>query len=106
MDNWGNIRIKYYVVFTLELSHSIEAFRILTDQVLLVFYGLLLGSCIVTGCGDVFLNRIVKSQKLQVSGSREAYDCWAWGVCDIEGCSSTFPFVGTRYGNGTMVLDL
>ena len=34
-----------------------------------------------------------------VSGSRTAYDCWAWDVCAIH-------FVGTRYGNGTVALDL
>ena len=106
MDNWGDIRVKYYVVFALELSGSIETFGILTDQVLFVLDGLLLGSCTFTGCGDVFFNRKVKCQQLQVGGSREAYDCWAWGVCDIEGCSSVFPFVGTRYGNSTVVLDL
>ena len=106
MDNCGDIRVKYYVVFALELSGSIETFGILTDQVLFVFNGLLLGSCTVTGCGDVFFNRKVKCQQLQVGGSREGYDCWAWGVCDIEGCSSVFPFVGTRYGNSTVVLDL
>ena len=29
-----------------------------------------------------------------------------WDVCDIEGCSSDFPFVGTRYSNGIVKLDL
>ena len=29
-----------------------------------------------------------------------------WDVCDIEGCSSDFPFVGTSYSNGIVVLDL
>lgn len=51
MDNCGDIRIKYYVVFALELSHSIEAFGILTDQALLVLNGLILGSCTVQGVG-------------------------------------------------------
>ena len=29
-----------------------------------------------------------------------------WDVCDIEGCSSDFPFVGTRYSNGIVELNL
>ena len=106
MDNCRDIRVKYYVIFALKLSHSIEAFGILTDQVLFVLNGLLLGNCTVAGCGVIFLNRKVKCQQLQVGGSREAYYCWAWVVCDIEGCSSVFPFVGTRYGNSTVMFDL
>ena len=106
MDNCWDIRVKYYVILALELSHSIEAFGILTDQVLFVLNGLLLGNCTVAGCGVIFLNRKVKCQQLQVGGSREAYYCWAWVVCDIEGCSSVFPFVGTRYGNSNVMFDL
>ena len=29
-----------------------------------------------------------------------------WDVCDIGGCSSDFSFVGTRYSNGIVELDL
>ena len=50
--------------------------------------------------------RKVEYDQLQVSESLEAYDGWAWDVCDIAGCSSDFPFVGRRYSNGTVVLDL
>ena len=106
MDNCRDIRVKYYVIFALELSHSIEAFGILTDQVLFVLNRLLLGNCTVAGYGVIFLNRKVKCQQLQVGGSWVAYYCWAWGVCDIEGCSSIFPFIGTRYGNSTMMFAL
>ena len=53
MDNCRDIRVKYYVIFALELSHSIEAFGILTDQVLFVLNGLLLGNCTVAGCGVI-----------------------------------------------------
>ena len=105
MDNCGDIRVKYYVVFALELSHSNEALGILTE-VLFVLNGLLLGNCIVGGCGVIFLNRKVKCQQLQVGGSQEAYNCWAWGVCDIEECASFFPFVGTMYGNSNVMFDL
>ena len=44
MYNCVDIRVKYYVVFALELSHSIEALGILTE-VLFVLNGLLLGNC-------------------------------------------------------------
>ena len=105
MDNCGDIRVKYHVVFALELSHSNEALGILTE-VLFVLNVLLLGNCIVAGCGVIFLNRKVKCQQLQVGGSQEAYNCWAWGVCDIEECASFFPFVGTMYGNSNVMFDL
>ena len=49
--------------------------------------------------------RKVEYEELQVSGNLEAYDGRAWDVCDIEGCSSDFPFVGTSYSNGIVVLD-
>ena len=45
-DNCVDIRVKYYVVFALELSHSIEALGILTE-VLFV-----LGNCTVAGWGS------------------------------------------------------
>ena len=106
MDNWGLTKIKYYVVFTLELSHSAETFVILTDHILFVFRRLLFENRIVTGCGNVFVNRKVECRQLQVSGGREAYDCWSCDVCDIEECSSAFPIERTGYGNGTAVFDL
>ena len=93
VDNCGDIRVKHYVVFALEFPHSIEAFGILTDQVVFVLNGLFFGNCTVTGCGDAFLYREVKCQQFQVGGCREANYCWAWGICDIEGCSGVFPFV-------------
>ena len=49
--------------------------------------------------------RKVEYEELQVSGNLEACDGWDWDVCDIEGCSSDFPFVGTSYSNGIVVLD-
>ena len=61
---------------------------------------------IFAGCGNVFMIRKVEYDQHQVSESLEAYDGWAWDVCDIAGCSSDFPFVGRRYSNGTAVLDL
>ena len=50
--------------------------------------------------------RKVEYEELQVSGNLAAYDGWAWDVCDIEGCSSDFPFVATSYSNGIVLLDL
>jgi len=94
------------VVFALKLYHFVEAFGILSDNVMFAFNELLLESYIVTGCCKVFARWKVGCQQLQVC-QWKSDSLWLLGVgCLWHKDVCAIHFVGTRYGNSTVALDL
>ena len=73
------------MVFALEPFHSVEAFGILTDHALFVFFmGYILQAVSVQGVIAFFVSSKVAYENLQVGGRLETYDGWAGNFCDID----------------------